>query len=159
MDPFNSLRRVLDTAALQAALKGGVDGARVELMNEPFTKPPVRKGSEKAAIYVSFWYRTGGTRQAELGGRRGYEMTVGIYQFDIMVPEAIGTGPGVTIGDAIRRAMNRREKEVAPDGHLKLLMSNVKTPFTGAKNGYFQVICDGTFHFYHRDPNASGFRD
>lgn len=159
MDPFNSLRRVLDKAAVQACLKAGVDGARVELMNEPFKAPSISRGREKEAIYVSFWFRTGGSRQAELGGRRGFEMTVGIYQFDVMVPEAIGSGPGITIADAIRREMNRREKLVEPDGHLKLLVSNVKTPFTGPKQGYFQVICDGALHFYHRDPNATGFRD
>lgn len=158
MDAFNSLRRVLNSRAVQAAVRAGL-GDRIELPNETFTKPTVKKGQEKQAIYVSFWYKTGGSRQAELGGRKGYEMTVGVYQFDIMVPENIGDGPGLSVGDVIRRYMNRREMEVAPDGHLKLLVSNVKTPFSGPKNGYYQVVCDGTFHFYHRDPNADGFRD
>lgn len=158
MDAFNSLRRVLNSKALQAATRADM-ADRIELPNETFTKPEVKKGQEKAAIYMSFWYKTGGSRQAELGGRKGYEMSVGIYQFDIMVPENIGDGPGLAIGDIVRRVMNRREMEVAPDGHLKLLVSNVKTPFNGPKGGYYQIVVDGTFHFYHRDPNADGFND
>lgn len=158
MDAFNSLRRVLNSKALQAAARADL-GDRIELPNETFTKPPVKKGQEKAGIYVSFWYKTGGSRQAELGGRKGYEMTVGLYQFDVMVPENIGDGPGLSVADIIRKSMNRREYEVAPDGHLKLLVANVKTPFSGPKNGYYQVVVDGTFHFYHRDPTANGFGD
>lgn len=158
MDPFNSLRRVLNSRAVQAAVRANM-GDRIELPNETFTKPAVKKGQEKDAIYMSFWYKTGGSRQAELGGRKGFEMTVGVYQFDVMVPENIGDGPGLAVGDIVRRSMNRREMEVAPDGYLKLLVSNVKTPFDGPKNGYYQVVVDGVFHFYHRDPNADGFRD
>jgi hypothetical protein len=152
MDPFNSLRRVLNTRAVQAAAAAGLPADKFELPNEDFVTP-------KGQIYGGFWHRIGGSRQAELGGRRGFEMSVGIYQFDILVPENKGDGPGLAIADKIRRNFNRREMVVEPDGHLKLLVANVKTPFSGPQNGFWRVIVDGEFHYYYKDPQADGFRD
>lgn len=152
MDPFDSLRRVLNGKAISAANAAGLAG-KLELPNTNFVKPP------KKEMYASFWYKTGGSRQAELGGRRGFELTVGIYQFDIYVPEHTGDGPGMRAGDYLRARFNRREWPIEPDGYLKMLVSNVKTPFNGAQAGYWRVVVDGSFHYYHRDPDADGFRD
>lgn len=152
MNPFDSLRRVLTTKALSAANAAGLAG-RIEMPNAEFKKP----GNKE--MYASFWYKTGGSRQAELGGRSGFELTVGIYQFDILIPEKTGDGPGLRAADYIRARFNRREWLVEPDGYLKMLVSNVKTPFDGAQNGYWRVIVDGTFHYYYRDPDADDFRD
>lgn len=150
MSSFDGLRRVLNSKAVAAANAAGLEG-RLQLPNEEFTPP-------KGQVYAEFWFKTGGTRQAELGSNKSEEMTVGIYEFNILAPENQGDGPALKIGDLLRPYFNRKEWLVPPYGYVKLLTANVKTPFSGAQNGYYRVCLDGAFHFYHRDPNAPDFR-
>lgn len=150
MDDFDALRRVMNSHAVSAATVAGV-GDAIELSNEDFTPP-------KAAPYASFWYKTGGSKQCELGANTSFEMTVGIFQFDILCPEDQGDGPAVRIGDTLKKQFSRKQWPVAPDGYVTILVANVKTPFLKAQNGYYRVVVDGTFHFYHRDPQAADFR-
>jgi hypothetical protein len=93
-----------------------------------------------------------------LAGNTGLEMTVGIFQFDLLVPEYQPLGPPSRIADAIKRAFNRKEWLVAPDGYVKTLVASVKTPFHKAQGGWYRFIIDGTFHYYHQDRSAPDFR-
>lgn len=149
MSSFNGLRRVLESKAVAAATAAGIP---IQLGNEEFDH-------QKKLIYSEFWYKTGGTRQAELGSNKSEEMTVGIYEFNILAPENKGSGPALDIADRLRPFFNRKEWLVEPYGYVKMLVANVKTPFSGAQNGFYRVCVEGTFHFYHRDPNAPHFRD
>lgn len=146
-EPFSELRSALVQRALSAANQSGLVGV-CSMPNAPFTAPA------KGSIYADFWYRLGESRKAELGGRAGFKLTVGIYQFDIMVPEAKGDGPGIAIGDRLVPFFDQREMVVGENGYLKLLTANLKTPFNKPANGYWQVIVDGTLHYYYRDPAA-----
>jgi hypothetical protein len=125
--------------------------ARSSFRTRQFT-PPV------ADTYATFWYKTGGSKQAELGGNTSLELTVGIFQFDVLAPENGGDGPAIQVGDVIRKAFNRKEWLCPPDGYVKTLVANVKTPFAKPQGGFYRVIVDGVFYFYHRDPLAQDFR-
>jgi len=151
MSSFDSLRRVLNSKAAAASNVSGLDG-RIQLMNEEYSPP-------KKQVFAEFWYKTGGTMQAELGGNTSEEMTVGIYEFNIFAPENQGDGPALQVADLVRPLLNRKEWLVEPYGYVKMLMANVTIPFSGAQNGYFRVCVEGRFHYYHRDPNAPNFRE
>ena len=148
---FDALRRTLNSKAVSAGNAAGLAG-KLALPNETFTPP-------KGEVYGEFWFKTGGTKQVELGGNKSMEMTVGIFQFDIMAPENRGDGPATKIAELIRARFNRRQWVVDPVGYVNLLTANVKTPFAKPQNGFYRVIVDGTFHFFHKDPNAGDFRD
>ena len=150
MSEFDALRQTLSTKAIAAANSAGLDG-KIELPNEQFTPPA-------GEIHACFWYRTGGSRQAELGPNTGLELTVGIFQFDILAPEHGGEGPAIQAAELIRKAFNRKEWLCPPDSYVKTLVANLKTPFQKPQGGFYRVIVDGTFHFYHRDPLAEDFR-
>jgi hypothetical protein len=147
MSEFDQLRKVLNSKAVAAANEAGI---QVQLPNEAFDPP-------KRTIYGSFWFKTGGSKQIELGGGKSQELTVGIFQFDLLAPEKTSDGPATQLADMIRRRFNRKEWLVAPNGYVKLLVANVKTPFQGAVDGFYRCCVDGTFHFYHRDPNPLAF--
>lgn len=151
MDEDNALRRVLNSKAVAAANAAELGADKLELPNEQFTAP-------KDQIYASFWFRTGGSKQCELGANTGLEMTVGIFQFDILAPENGGDGPAISLGNALKKQFSRKEWLVDPDGYVKTLVANVKTPFQKPQNGFYRVCVDGVFHFYHSDPNAADFR-
>lgn len=153
MNEFDSLRAVLNQKADAAC---GAIGLPVELMNEQFTPPQNVDGS--ALSYATFFYRTGGSKQCELGGNGSLEMTVGIFQFDILVPEYADLGPPGVMADQLRKSFNRKQWIVPPDGYVNTLTANVKTPFPKAQGGFFRIIVDGTIHFYHRDTNPQDFR-
>jgi hypothetical protein len=148
MDDSDALRAVLCQKAEAICVDQAIP---VELPNEQFTP-------DAAQTYASFWYRVGGSKQAELGGNTGYEMTVGLLQFDLLVPEYQPLGPPSRIADAIKRAFNRKEWIVPPEGYVKTLVASVKTPFHKPQNGWYRFIIDATFHYYHRDPTAPDFR-
>lgn len=148
MDEFDSLRAVLNQKAEAICVAQNLP---VELMNEQFTPPA-------AAPYASFWFKTGGSRQAELGSNKSFELTVGILQFDLLVPEYQPLGPPGRQADEIKKAFNRKQWEVPPDGYVNIQVVSVKTPFPKPQNGWFRFCIDGAFHFYHRDPNAADFR-
>lgn len=151
MSIFDSLRRVLDGKALQAANIAGLAG-NIQLMNEETVK-------NKRTVHAEFWYRTGGSRQEELGPNTSLEMTVGIFQFTVYSPENVGNGAGTQAADLLRSRFNRKEWLVEPYGYVKTLVANVKNPVSGPVDGQFVTIVDGTFYYYHRDPNAGNFRD
>lgn len=149
MSDFNGLRRVLNKKAVLAANTAGIT---IQLPNEELALP-------KGQVYTGFWHKSGGSRQAECGANTGLEMTVGIFQFDIMSPENQGDGPALAAADLIRPVFNRKEWLVEPNGYVKILVANVKTPFSGPIDGHYRVIVDGTYHYYYSNPNAPDFRD
>jgi len=148
-DPFDDLRRVLNSKAVAAANAIGL-GAKIKLPNESYTPP-------KATSHCEFFFKTGGSKQAELGGGKAFEITVGIYEFNILVPENTADGPATQLAGQVRRMFNRKEWLVGAEGYVKLMVANVKTPFNGPINGYYRVCVDGVLHFYHRDPNPLPF--
>lgn len=150
MSIFDSMRRVLDSKALAAATEAGL-AANIQLMNEETVK-------NKRTVHAEFWYRTGGSKQCELGPNTSLEMTVGIFQFTIYSPENVGNGAGTKAADMIRARFNRKQWIVEPYGYINTQVANVKNPMSGAINGQFVTIVDGEFYYYHRDPDAQDFR-
>lgn len=148
MDAFDSLRAVLSQKAEAICIDQNLP---LELPNEQFTP-------DNATAYASFWYKTGGSKQIELGSNKSQEMTVGLLQFDLLVPEYQPLGPPGRQADAIKRAFSRKQWEVPPDGYVCIQTVNVKTPFQKPQGGWFRFVIDGVFYFYHRDPNAPDFR-
>lgn len=148
MNEFDALRATLNAKAEAAANAAGLE---IELPNEQFTPPA-------ATTYATFFYRTGGSKQCELGANTSLEMTVGIFQFDVLVPEYQNIQPGTAAADILKKAWSRKQWDVPPDGYVNILVANVKTPFPKPILGYYRIIVDGTFHFYHRDPTAADFR-
>lgn len=151
MSIFNALRRVLDTKALAAATEAGLAG-KIQLMNEETVK-------DKRVVHAEFWFRTGGSKQCELGPNTSLEMTVGIFQFTVYSPENVGSGSGVIAADVLRSRFNRKQWPVEPYGYINTQVANVKTPVSGPVGGQFVTIVDGTFYYYHRDPDAGDFRE
>ncbi len=144
MSEFDSLRQILNGKALMACQNLGV---ALILPNENITPPDDE-------VYVQFWFKTGGTKQIELGRAAAWELTVGIYQFEVYAPEKQGDGPATQIADALRKMFNRKEWEVAPWGVVKITKSNVCTPFAGVQGNKYLVISDGAFQYYHHDLSA-----
>lgn len=150
MNEFDALRAVLEQKAETAANAAGLAG-KLELSNDQYT-PPANE------THANFWYRTGGSKQCELGSNKSLEMTVGIFQFEILVPEYQPTGPGSKSADVLKKAWNRKQWEVPPDGYVNIQVVSVKTPFAKPQGGYYRIYVEGDFHFYHRDPQAADFR-
>jgi hypothetical protein len=148
MNETDALMAVLNAKAEAVCIAQGLE---VELMNEQFTPPA-------GQTYATFWYRVGGSKQAELGSNKTYEMTVGIFQFDLLVPEYGDLGPPRVQADQIKRVFNRKQWDVPPDGYVCTQVASVKTPFSKPQGGFFRFIIDGSFHYYHRDPAAPDFR-
>lgn len=149
-DTADLLRRVLEGKAVAAGNAAGLAGA-LQLPNADFTAP-------KAAPWASFWFKTGGSRQMELGGPKAFERTVGLIQFDVMVPEKTGSGAVSRYADALRLRFDRKQWLVPPIGNVRMDVASVKTPFgTTAQNGWYRYIVDATFCYDYSDPDALPF--
>jgi hypothetical protein len=150
MNPTDELRRVLESKAVAAANAMGLAG-KLDIGNSDFT-PPQRD------VWASFWFKTGGTKQIELGANGSMERTVGLVQFDVLAPEHTGSGDIARLSDGLRRYFNRKLWPVAPNGNVRLDVASVKTPFgTQARGGWFRYIVDVTFNYDYRDPDAQPF--
>jgi hypothetical protein len=144
----DSLRKVLQGKAIIAA---NALSLPIKIGEEAFTVP-------KGVVYAEFWYRTGKTDQIELGGKGSFECTKGIVQFSIYAPEKSGEGPGTKMGDQLKNMFNRAQWAVAPDGYVSLHVMAVET-LPGVRDGFFTVIVDGSFDFYHRNANPNNLLD
>lgn len=150
MNPTDQLRRILVAKAIAAANAAGLEG-KLKTPNNDFTPP-------KADAWANFWFKTGGSKQMELGGPMAFERTVGLVQFDVLVPEKSGDGQIARISDMLRARFNRKQWLIPPDGVVKMDVASVKTPFgTDAKDGWYRYCVDATFNYDYRDPNALPF--
>lgn len=143
---FDALRDLLNNKALNAAR---VIGLRVKIANQPGWSDP------KDETWADFWYKTGGSKLVECGGAGALEMTVGILQFTISSPEKIGDGAAIRAGDKLRKLFSR-QKWLIPAAHGWITI-DVMTPKTTGKpvQGWYQVVADVSFRFYHRDRSVT----
>jgi hypothetical protein len=150
MSVTDQLRRILEGKAIAAANAAGLAG-KLKLPNNDFTPP-------KAEPWSNFWFKTGGSKQMELGGAQAFERTVGLIQFDVVVPEKSGDGEIARIADMLRSRFNRKQWLVPPYGVVKMDVASVKTPFgTEAQGGWYRYCVDATFNYDYRDPDALPF--
>lgn len=150
MDPTDQLRRILEAKAIAAANAAGLAG-KLKLPNGDWTPP-------RAEAWANFWFKTGGSKQMELGGATAGERTVGLIQFDVLVPEKTGDGAISRIANTLRTRFNRKQWLVPPYGVVKMDVASVKTPFgTDAKDGWYRYCVDATFNYDYRDPDALPF--
>lgn len=143
MDAFDELRKVLEQHALQASTQLGF-----KIIFDEDEAP-------KSGTYVHFWYETGKTESmGAAGGRKGFECTPGILQFNIYYPEKTPTGQPTRIADGIKRLLNMKQWTVAEDGYVKCEpMTIQRQPLS--KNGFRIIWTRAPFDFYHRDQTAS----
>lgn len=143
MDAFDELRKVLEQHAVQAASQ-----LNFKIIFDEDEAP-------KTGAYVHFWYETGNSElMSAAGGRKGFECTPGVLQFNIYYPEKQPTAQYVRLADSIKRLLNRKQWIVAPDGYVTIeVMSVQRQPVT--KNGFRVVWTRGGFDFHHRDSQAS----
>lgn len=145
---FDQLRAVLTQNAKAAAADVGYP---IQLPNAPFNEP-------SDAPWINFWFRIGDTGQAELGGPAALEISVGLLQFDVLVPEQTGDGLAIQIANRIKKKINRKQWLVPPNGYVTLYAASLTTELP-AKSGWYRVCVDTVFSFHHRDPDAEPFRD
>lgn len=145
---FDTLRAVLAQKALTIATNLGYP---IKMPNAPFDDP-------SGTPWVSYWMKLGHTGQAELGGPAALEITVGLLQFDVLVPEMTGDGLAITIANQIKKKINRKEWLIPPDGYVKLEAAAITNDLP-TKSGWYRVCVDTTFLFYHRDPDADPLQD
>jgi hypothetical protein len=143
---FDMLRQILYGQAIQAVQNNG--NFRCQIGDEPFVPPT------DGSIYGEFWFKTGTAKQIELGPRTGYECAPGIIQFTLYAPEKMGDGAILKLGDKLKKAFNRQQWLVPPDGYVTMDPISVQ-PLPGLKNGNRVVIVDGSFDFHYRDPDAT----
>ena len=140
----DSLRKVLQTKALLAASTLSLP---LKLGEESFAVP-------SGQVWGEFWFRMGTGIQMELGTRSSYEKTPGLMQFSLYAPEKSGDGPVLKIADQLKNMWNRTQFTVAPDGYVNFHVIGVDE-LPGIRNGFKVVIVDGSFDFFHRNPNPS----
>jgi hypothetical protein len=143
---FDMLRQTLYGQAIQAVVQNGNFKCRIG--DEPFVAPT------DGSIYGEFWFKAGTTKQMELGPRTGFECTPGVLQFTLYAPEKTGEGPVLRLADALKKAFNRKQWVVPPDGYVTIDPMSVQ-PLPNIKQGHKVVIIDASFDFYHRDPAAT----
>jgi hypothetical protein len=141
----DALRKVLFTQAIAAVTANG--NFPCQIGNEAFVPPD-------AALYGEFWFRTTDSEQLELGSPTGYERTPGLLQFTLYAPEKDGDGPVLKLAGGLKKAFNRKQWIVAPDGYVTLRPASVKE-MPGIRNGKKVVIVDCHFDFFHHDPTAT----
>jgi hypothetical protein len=146
MNAFDMLRQILYGKAIEAVQNNG--NFKCQIGDEPFVAPT------NGDIYGQFWFKTGKTDQIELGPRTGYECSSGVIQFTLYAPEKAGDGAILRLGDALKKAFNRQQWIVPPDGYVTMDPLSVQ-PLPGIKAGHRVVIVDGSFDFHHRDPAAT----
>jgi hypothetical protein len=141
----DTLRKTLYSEAIAAVTALSL---QCRIGDEAFVPPT------DGSLYGEFWFRTGKSRQMELGPATGYECTSGILQFTLYAPEKNGDGAILRLGGQLKHRFNRKQFQVAPDGYVTLETVAVET-IPGVKNGHKVVIVDAAFDFYHRNPDAT----
>lgn len=141
----DSLRKVLYAKAILATNSISMP---CQIGSEPFTPPT------DDTVYGNFWFRPGLTKIMDLGGRGSYECTPGLIQFTLFAPEKSGDGPIMKTADQLKRMFNRQQWPVPPDGYVNMHVFGVSI-MPGNPNGNRTVVVDGSYDFYHRDPNPS----
>jgi len=156
---FDTLRKVLVGRAIAVATELGMsDDIQVPNGPPPMSALPDSDAST-APPWINFWYKLGPNSQlAELGGPKALEITPGILQFDILVPEKTGDGAAITLANRIKKKINRKQWLIPPDGYVTLQPAGIVTNLP-AKSGWYRVCVDCTFYFYHRDPDADPLQD
>lgn len=143
MVDYDALRIVMEQKATAFVT---ISGVKCRFDDEPFVPPT------DGAIYSQFWFKTGKTRLLELGPATGYECTPGILQYTIYAPEKSGAGEPGRLAGAFKKAFNRKQWLVAPDGHVTIEPVSVQD--FGVRNGHRIFVADAGFDFHHRDPDA-----
>lgn len=142
----DALRKVLFTQAISAVSGNG--NFPCQIGNEEFVPP------QDGALYGEFWFRTADSVQMELGAVTGYERAPGILQFTLYAPEKDGDGPILKLAGGLKKAFNRKQWLVDPDGYVTLQPASVKE-MPGIRNGKKVVIVDCHFDFFYHDPDAT----
>jgi hypothetical protein len=109
---------VLSAKALQIASELGL-GDLISMPNTAFIEPNLRAEPEQSP-WLMFSYTLGKTGQAELGGPSALEITVGMVQFDVLVPEQEGDGAAIRLANAIKKKINRKQWLVPPYSYVTL---------------------------------------
>lgn len=144
---FDDLRALLSQKALTFA---GNVALPIKMPNAPFDDP--------AGPWLEYGMKLGKTGQAELGGPAALEITVGIIQFDVIVPEMTGDGVAMSAANQIKKKINRKEWLVGSTSYVKLDAAEI-TNGLPTKAGWYRVCVDATFLFFHRDPDADPLKD
>lgn len=139
----DQLRKTLETQVITVVTALGFP---CQIGDESFVPPT------NGAIFGQFWFRTGKTKQMELGSRKGFECTAGVFQFTLYAPEKMGSGAVLRLAGQLKKPFNRQQYLVPPDGYVTLEAIGIQN--LGVKDGNYVVIVDTTFDFYHRDPTA-----
>ncbi|UTC29877.1 hypothetical protein BAJUN_02710 [Bajunvirus bajun] len=147
MNEHDMLRQVLEQQAL--ALVGPLN-MKLVLDNDDFVQPKDGK------VWSEFWFETGKTTATTGGGAKGWERTSGVLQFTLKCPENTGNGPLLKVAAAIKRAFNRKQWNVPPEGYVSLDPVSVQA-HGKPMGGLYHVIVDATFWFHHRDTAAPEF--
>lgn len=142
----DELRIVLETEAVATA---NALGLIMQLDDEPFDRP-------SSGVWTHFWHECGSTELMELGGAKSYERTLGLIQWTVYAPEKEGMGEASRIAALIKRRWNRRQYQVGAAGYVTLEPMSTRR-MKKAYGGYNPIICDATFAFTHRDPDAPDF--
>lgn len=141
---FEELRKRFLNEAIQAATMVGL-GDVFKTPGFPFVQP-------QATPWVEFSYEIGKTIPATLGDGEdtdAQDYTVGLFQFDVYVPEDSGTGPGTVLGNRLAKLVNRKEWRIATVGKVTLGSFSVQ-PITTAMKGWGCVCVRAPFGFWHR---------
>jgi hypothetical protein len=138
------LRQVLEQQAIAAAVTANLD---LKFDNSEFVQPA------DGRHWAEFWHRTGATKACEVAGPKGYEKTAGLMQFTLKAPEEEGNGAIIRAGGLLKRAFNRRQLVVPPEGWVTFDPVSVDS-HGKPMDGFFNVIVWATFDFYHRDSEA-----
>lgn len=146
MFEHDALRVVLQTKAQEIS---SLLDLPMQIGDEAFVQP-------KGTPWAEFWFRTGTTKQRELGGPGSLELTPGILQFTIYAPQNTGDGPPLRLAGAIKKALNRRQWRVPPDGYVTLDPVGVEQ-VPGIQKGFKVCVVDCSFDFHHSDPDAPPF--
>lgn len=146
MIEHDMLRQVLEQQAIAAAAPSAAN-LTLCFDNSEFVQP--QDGSQ----WSEFWISTGATMPAEITGPRGLEKTSGLLQFTLKAPEAQGNGAIIKAAGILKRAFNRKQFVVPPDGYVTLDPFSIET-HGKPMNGFFNVVGWSTFWFHHRDPEA-----
>lgn len=145
----DSLRKVLFQKAITSVNNLNL---KCKIGNETFVVPA------DGSIYGEFWFRTGKSKQSELGSKRSLECTPGIMQFTLYAPENAGDGPVLKLGDQLKNLWNRQKWTIAPDGWVTFEVVGCEM-LPGIINGHKVVVVDGGFDFYHRNTNPNTLLD
>ncbi len=145
---FDDLRGVLTGRAKAIAFDLGYP---IQLPNAPFVEP-------SGSPWLNFWYKLNKPMMAELGGPKALEVSVGVLQFDILVPEETGDGLVLRIANQIKKKINRKQYLVGSYSYVNLDPAGIEVGLP-TKSGWYRNCVDATFLFHHRDPDAEAFRD